>query len=638
MSEERKLKIKFAGRFIDLLGHQMYGGPVPAVAEFIANAWDADAQKVEITIPEDPTINESKIIVRDFGEGMSFEELNKFYLNIGYERRKERGEKTRTGRPVMGRKGIGKLAGFGIAEDIELCSIKDKNLILFNLNYTKLKEMQAINDFEFYPDVDKKSEDHSGVIVTLKNLKLSRKINIENFRTSIARRFALNSDTMKIFINNEPITKESLEFEFRVPITDGKWQEEDIKGFGSIKYWFGFLNETIKDKELRGVSVYARDRLAQSTPFFFNLTGGINGQVGLEYLTGQIKADGLDDEIDYIATTRQSVNWQFGNASILEEWGLNKIKELCSDWKKRKDKKNLDKFKHNYSEYFPRIENLPKQEKEDLIAALEKIAGLERIEENDFKIIANSMISGIERESVKKIIKKINNVSENSLPELFEVIREWDILSAVLTAEAISGKIDIVNKFEKLIKARTPEKAPKGQIDMQTFIKDYPWLLGQEYEQFKSEDIYHEKKLDKWIKEEIIETDKEFKDEKIENRRFDLLVFHNPWRIIILELMRPGIMADIDHVNRLIAYVTRVEDAIHSKGTQEEFSKVSVYGLLIADKFHQSGALKRVIQNNRNIIDAIEWAGLFERVKNRYRDFYKFLKEKAPEDPRLKGL
>ena len=32
METKRKLKMTVAGRFIDLLGHQMYGGPVQAVA------------------------------------------------------------------------------------------------------------------------------------------------------------------------------------------------------------------------------------------------------------------------------------------------------------------------------------------------------------------------------------------------------------------------------------------------------------------------------------------------------------------------------------------------------------------------------------------------------------------------------
>lgn len=635
MTTDRKLKIRFAGRLIDLLGQQMYGGAVPSVAELVANAWDADAEKVEITIPANVKSNGAEIIVRDYGKGMSFDELNKFYLHVGYERRK-RGETTEKGRKVMGRKGIGKLAGFGIAEKIVVTSIQEGHLVELELNYTQLRELETTTDFEFQPTRDENTNEPDGVIVTFKELKLQRSINADSFRTSMARRFALGSEEMSISINGISVTKENLSLDIRYP-KDG-WQEEEIDNFGKIKYWFGFLQNTIQDSELRGVSVFARNRVAQFTPFIFNLTGGINGQVALEYFTGQVIADTLDDDIDYIATDRQTVNWQFGKASFLEEWGKKKIKELCADWKKKHEQKNISRFQHKLGDFFLRIDNLSsEQEKKDLTTALTKVASIERITEDDFKVIANSMVSGVERESVKKVIQRINTASDDALPELFEAIKEWDLLSAVMTAESVAGKINIIEKFKHLIDIRTKEKAAGDAIDMQKFLKSYPWLLGPEYESFRPEDFYHERGVDSWIEHEMNTVDKEFNETR-ESRRFDLLVIKNPWRIIVLELMRPKEDADIDHVNRLIAYVTRIEDAAHSKGTQEQFQKVTVYGLLIADNFAKSASLRKFIQNNRNIIDAVEWNGLFESVYSRYKDFFQILKSKAPDDPRLNGL
>ena len=637
--EKRKLKMKFAGRFIDLLGHQMYGGAIPAVVEFIANAWDADAKRVEITIPENPKDRVAEIIVKDYGEGMTFDELNKFYLNIGYERRKVRGARTKSGRLVMGRKGIGKLAGFGIAENIILRSVKNNHVIQFNLNYPELKSKTELQDFEFEPVIDERIDEDNGVTVILRDLSLERKINIDNFRKSLARRFALNTEIMQIVINGMNLTKESLDFEYRLPNSDGKWLDDTIDGFGKVQYWFGFLNGTIKDKELRGISVFARDRVAQFTPFFFNLTGGIQGQVGLEYLTGQIKSDVLDDEIDYIATPRQTVNWQFGKAPLLEDWGQKKIKELCSDWKKRKDKKNLEKFKHNYSEFFPRINALAGQEKKDLTTALGKIAGLERIEEEDFKIIANSMISGVERESVKKVIKSINTASEEALPELYEAINEWDIISAVSTAEVVFGKIEIIKQFKKHIDNRLPEKTKGDKLDMQTFIKSHPWLLGHKYESLKPADFHHEHGVDKWIENEIQGVNKEYKkgDER-EGRRFDLVCIKNDWQIVVLELMRPDLAADYDHVMRLNRYVTRIQDAIDKRGTTSEFQNMTAYGLLIADNIHKDTSLGKTVQALRHVMDIVTWKGLFELVESGYREYLDILKQKAPDDPRIKGL
>ena len=639
MEAKRKLKMTVAGRFIDLLGHQMYGGPVQAVAEFVANAWDADSKKVEVSVPEDPGAEGAEISVRDYGEGMSFDELDKRYLTIGYERRKERGERTDSGRLVMGRKGIGKLAGFGIAEDIVLRAVKDKWLVQFTLNYTELKSKVELEGFEFAPEIDGPSDEEDGVTVILRNLKLERKINIESFRKSISRRFALNTEIMEIAVNGESITKEDLPFEHRVPSEDGGWAEEAIAEFGRVSYWFGFLNDTIKDRELRGVSVFARDRIAQVTPFFFNLTGGINGQVGLEYLTGQVKAETLDEGVDYIATPRQMVNWQFGNAPLLETWGQKKIKALCSEWKKRREERNLEKFKHDYSEFFPRINALANQEKKDLTQALERIAKLESVGEEEFRVIARSMINGVERESVRKVIERINATSEEALPELMDAIREWDIISAVATAEVVGGKISILEQFDKYIQERLREKAPRGEIDMQEFIKNHPWLLGHEYEHLQPADFHHERGVDKWIEEVIKETDKEFSEEdEREGRRFDLLCIKDDLRIVILELMRPGVPVDFDHVKRLERYVRRVRRAIQEKGTLKEFKYKTVYGLLIADGFKEDASLAESIQDLRNIMDAVTWGALFELVEGRYREFLNILRMKAPEDPRIKGL
>ena len=141
MNEDvRNLKMSVAGRFIDLLGNQMYGGPVPSIAEFIANAWDADAQRVDVTIPQNVKQQNEKIVIRDYGFGMTFDELQNFYLQIGYEKRKLTGNETPGGRPVMGRKGIGKLAGFGIAQKILIRSIKNKHVISFYLDYNEIKK------------------------------------------------------------------------------------------------------------------------------------------------------------------------------------------------------------------------------------------------------------------------------------------------------------------------------------------------------------------------------------------------------------------------------------------------------------------------------------------------------------------
>lgn len=76
---EKKLYLSFHGRIIDSLGIQMYQSPVAAIAELIANAWDADADAVEVSLPTD--LNEhAEIVVRDNGGGMTFADCQQHYL------------------------------------------------------------------------------------------------------------------------------------------------------------------------------------------------------------------------------------------------------------------------------------------------------------------------------------------------------------------------------------------------------------------------------------------------------------------------------------------------------------------------------------------------------------------------------
>jgi hypothetical protein len=270
---------------------------------------------------------------------------------------------------------------------------------------------------------------------------------------------------------------------------------------------------------------------------------------------------------------------------------------------------------------------------------LERIAGLERVEEKDFKIIADSLVKGVERESVKKIIMGINAASDEALPELYEAIKEWDIISAVAIAEVVTGRIEIIKQFKKHIEERLPEKAPGEQPDMQKFIAEYPWLLGQRYADLTPAGFYREKGVDKWIEEVLIEVDKEYvREDEREGRRFDLLCIKNEWQVLILELMRPRVPLDYNHVTRLNRYVTRIQTAINEMGTTPEFRNKTVYGLLIADGITKDTSLGETMQALRQSLDVITWKGLFVEVEANYKYILEMQRMKAPEDPRIKGL
>lgn len=113
--------LKISPRMLELLSKDLYTNLYFVLAELIANAYDADAENVYVSI------NESEIRVEDDGNGMAPDTLNDVYLFVGSESRnsKRNARSTVKKRLKMGRKGIGKLAALSISNGFQLITVQN---------------------------------------------------------------------------------------------------------------------------------------------------------------------------------------------------------------------------------------------------------------------------------------------------------------------------------------------------------------------------------------------------------------------------------------------------------------------------------------------------------------------------------
>lgn len=159
---------------LDDLGVNLYSSIPAVLSEVVANAWDADAHSVRIDIDPDGDV----ITIVDDGCGMDRADVNKKYLTVGYKRRKHESVVTPEGRHVMGRKGIGKLSLFSIADQIELHSVKT-NAAKHPRNALLLKTEDVVkaaeNDRPYYPTAlpDDRIKIKRGTEITLERLRRS---------------------------------------------------------------------------------------------------------------------------------------------------------------------------------------------------------------------------------------------------------------------------------------------------------------------------------------------------------------------------------------------------------------------------------------------------------------------------------
>ena len=198
-AKRRPLAMRFPAGSVKHFGLHMYSTPVPAIAEMVSNAWDADARDVWIDIPlGEPLEKTSVITIRDNGCGMTYDECNDSYLVVGRDRREmEKTDTSSDGRPVMGHKGLGKFAPFGIAGLVEIRTIKNAKRTVFQMDYREMvpTRRSAQDEFvkEYYPkvlDAEVPTGEGKGTTITLTTLRVNRAVSEDIFRQAMARRFA----------------------------------------------------------------------------------------------------------------------------------------------------------------------------------------------------------------------------------------------------------------------------------------------------------------------------------------------------------------------------------------------------------------------------------------------------------------
>lgn len=637
---QRQYKMTVAGQLFKHLGLQMYSGAVPAISELISNAYDAMARNVWITIPTGRPIQQTdEIVVMDDGHGMSYEECNSLYLAVGLNRRATGSEWTKTydgikPRKVQGRKGIGKLAGFGIADRIEIRTVKSKNVSRFALDFNALTQSQSFADAQGYaPEVLPEDGSHTrekpSTTVTLSQLKMGRTIDEDQFRRGLARRLLVLDKDFKVYVNGKPISRQEIPFQFRFPTQPGEWETADLGDGRQIQWWAGFCKDTIPDEEQRGFVVYVRGKLAQ-TPWFFDLSGGVWGQHGMQYLTGEVKADFLDETVDLIATDRGAVRWEDPIAAPVKDWGRKKVRELLEAWadKRREAKAKSPKI----IRLLAQAERLPGRERSAFKAVVDRICAIPQLDKDkEGKDIADELVefayNAMTNRSFLEAIRQLNAASTRDVAHLSEVLSEWDIIEAINTAHLVKGRVEIIRKFKQLIDAKVPEKP-----DMQDYLRNHPWLIDPKWTT-----LVHEKALDTLIVDKFKLSKSGTKDG---SRRFDFFCLGDRYKTVhIVETKRPGDLVGRKEFDQLRDYVLFLRQKLHDEVTAEEYRRTTIRGLLIADRIRPGDEMHAKAHQESGVFDIRPWGNLLLAAETMHKEFLDVVRGRAPaNDPRMKDL
>lgn len=546
-SSKKPYQMKFDIGTIKHLGLQMYSTLPSVIGELVANSWDANATKVEITIPNEAIGTSSEIVLRDDGIGMSDEDVRKKYLIVGRNRRDESAERTPPphNRLIMGRKGIGKFSAFGIAKEIAVESMKDGEVSHFRMNYDELLEKAEKREIEL-PSEDATGTVTKGTTVTLRHITKfrTRSIPIDMLRRGLARRFAIigAENNFEVVINGEPISPEDRDLK-RLLDKDmegkpylWKYNEEIEPGTGwTVSGWIGALERTspAKDKVDRGIVLMARGKLVQE-PFVFDAVGG--QQFAFSYLIGELHVEFVDAAEDTIGTSRNALVWDTEANTALKEWGQKEVNKIARKWseKRRQDNERQlqeDQLYVNFQQRAKEIGNTRALKLADRLIrqAIDKnpIADTTELEP-----LIQNCLDFLEFDAFWEIANDLTEAELEDPGKLLDLFREWQIVEAKEMARVTEGRIATIGKLQKLIETNALEVPT-----LHNFLREFPWVIDPRWDLVADEISYT-----RLLREHFPQNS----DVPEKNRRIDFLCVSERTNLVVVEIKRPKSNASVE--------------------------------------------------------------------------------------------
>ena len=616
------------------LGINLYSNVPSVLAEVVANAWDADAEQVSVNL------GDGEIVIQDNGHGMTFDEINAKYLTVGYERRKNGEEKSKKfNRPVMGRKGIGKLSLFSVASEIQVeTKVAGKNPQAFLMKLSAIEESIEKKKPTYKPDVISTDNINfeEGTRITIRELKknLTGQTS-KGLRKRLARRFSIIGERYKfrVFVDDEEITVKHRDYFHKVQYMwtfgeSNRYEKEAIKAdyhehidVDFYSGWIGTMKESgdLKDEDgesLSKIVVMMRGKIAHEDILD---SFGERG-VYASYIIGEIHADFLDedDEDDIATSSRQTINEDEERFVKLKEDVHERLKTIQGKWTDLRKQGGVKQALKDAAvkEWYEKLDTGPRKQAEKLFGKINQTFSRNIESRNE---LFRYGILAFESLRSKENIEALDSIDVGNLAEFGKVFEQIDALEASFYHQIVRQRIGLVEKLDQHVSDNAKEKI------IQKHLFNHLWLLGPSWERATSGTEYMERN----VLSEFSKINAKLSSEE-KNARIDIKYRTAPGKHIIVELKRASVsVSALELMNQVDKYRSALRKLL-DKGTDtrdEMIEIVCIVGKPLKDYSESNG--KEKASNMLNSINARvkTYQDLIENAYQEYSDYLKKSKE-----------
>lgn len=524
---------KVSPRILDHLGIAAYNSLQKCLAELSANAHDADACGINVSLPD--VIDDNAVIdITDDGTGMSLDEIENDYLFIGRNRR-SKGQRTKSGRLAIGSKGIGKFAGFGVASRIQVTAWKEGTQTIAVLDRSSFDDFENISTQKI--QLTSTPTNHSdGTQIRLAGLNKDLTLpNVELLRRHLYKSLPKHPNFV-IKVNDVECSAEDVKGE-TTQIS------RDIDGLGKIS---GFYTIAESRQAAPGFAIRVRGRIV-TEPSLFGLSSEAHGYFTARKIIGEINADFLDPETgasdseSLINTSRDGFLADSPVVQKLNSWIRSFLDQIITgiDAQQQRLRTNEILKQPSINDRLSRMPAHVRGTVKNVVAGV--VSKLGNVNDEDTTELIEMLLKFYESNILRELIRAISAADASDTEKLAELVQEWGVRQMTSIVGSVKDQIEIIRKLEELTAS---DKAL--EIELHKLIETNLWLVKEGLE------LWHSDKPLKVVLEKQVQ--KIYKDN--EDLRPDILCKSRDSGndAVVLEFKRPKEKIRMEHVTQAIQY------------------------------------------------------------------------------------
>lgn len=631
-------KMKISLNVLNHLGLNLYSSIPAVLSEIVANSWDADATEVTLQIESD------KIVICDNGIGMTREEINNQYLYVGYEKRNSKNQGfTPKGRAMMGRKGIGKLSLFSIANVISLQTLKEGETNGLILSVEKIKEHMETEQGDYQPEELPIHErivfPHAhGTQITLTQIKKSVAPTPKALRKRVARRFSIIGEQFDfhVTINGEPVriidrnyfhklqclwhigskneeyvklcNQEVLELERELnnEIKIGETTHQVTGWVGSMKF-----HKDLKDDDgddLNKITLMVNGKLAQEDLLEDISEGGVFSK----YLIGEIHADFLDEtkQLDIATSNRQAIKKDEERYIALVGWlkkSLNKVGTEWLNFRGTEGEKEATKIPA-IKEW---LEQLKSEERKKANNMFRKLNQIDFKNAEARKTMLQYSVLAFESFRYRDNLEAFDQITPENIQAVTLLFNDHDEIERTLYYQIINERLKAIHKLESLVDKNEYEKIIQGHL------YEHLWLLDPTWGQVNAEGAVMEETISKAFEKINAGLSDEEKKGRVDIRYKNPLGVH-----VVIELKRPDRrVKQTELIDQVGKYRRALHKILKELGKNEPIQIICILGEDLAEWVDEGETDRSIRTLQAQSIQVIKYDQLLHQAKTAYNEF-----------------